>query len=63
MENSRKEQQFAVGEISDFEDDEFYGLCGDFEHSKAKTQEELRHEIGIAECAFSTFGEDTKECR
>ena len=34
--NSRKDQQFAVGEISDFEDEEFYGFCGDFAKSNAK---------------------------
>ena len=48
------------GGISDFEDEELYGFCGDFEQRKVRTQEELRNEIESNEYAISTFGEHTK---
>ena len=49
------------GEISDFEREEFYGFCSDFEQKKEKIQEELRKAIGNKEYVIATYGEDTEE--
>ena len=49
-----------MDEISDFDDDEFYGLLSDFEQRKANVQEELRNGIGSNAYAISTLGENTE---
>ena len=49
------------GDISDFEDEEFYGFCDDFEREKEKIHGELRKEIENKEYAMGTYGEETEE--
>ena len=46
--------------INDFEDEEFYGFCIDFEQSKEKSQGELHKEIEGHEYTISTYGEIRK---
>ena len=46
-EKENKNNNTTRWEISDFEEEEFYGLRNDFEQRKAKIQEELRKEMGV----------------
>ena len=47
------------GDISDFEDEEFYGFCDDFEREKEKIHGELRKEIENKEYVIDAYGEET----
>ena len=49
-----------MGELSDFEDEEFYGFCSDSEQRR-ENPEELRNEIESTAYAISTFGAYTEE--
>ena len=48
-------------EVSEFEDDEFYGFCSDFEQKWSKIRTDLENGIGNEEYIINTFGEETKE--
>ena len=49
-----------MGGISGFEDEEFYGLCGDFEQ-KGKIQTDLQKEVGGNGFDILTYGGNTEE--
>ena len=42
--------------ISDFEDDEYYGFCGDFEQKKDNGQSDFQAEVGSGEFTILTYG-------
>ena len=50
-------------EVSEFEDDEFYGFCGDFEQKWSKIRTDLEKGIENEEYVINTFGENTEEWR
>ena len=50
-----------IGEISYFEDEEFYGHRGEFEQKKDKAQADLQKEVESSEFTPLTYGENTEE--
>jgi hypothetical protein len=48
-------------EVSEFEDDEFDGFCGDFEQKWSKIRTDLEKGIENEKYVIETFGEDTEE--
>ena len=48
-------------EVSEFEGDEFYGFCGDFEQKWSKIRTDLEKGIESEEYVINTFGENTEE--
>ena len=50
-----------MGEISDFEDGEFYGFREDFYQKEREIKEELRKEIENKAYVIDTYGEETEE--
>ena len=50
-----------MGEVSGFDDGEFYGFCSDFEQRGEKVQEESQKEIEGDEYTIPIYGDDTEE--
>ena len=49
----------VAGGISDFEGDERYVFCGDFDQKEDMIQKDLRRAVGVAEFTILTFRENT----